>query len=196
MKNQMKSIVVFILSFILAILNPIVTGCSGRMTMKVTNWQRQRVIRMEIEDEVSRYLARFGSPVPADTLMMVCLRDGLDITMTLAQGELESGLGTRGRSRWTGSIWGVGAWDGDHAHRSIRYTSPGHAAEHYSSLIRKRYIAPGMTHTDLMRGFVDVNGKRYAADPDYERKLRNRYNYILTHTKIDSLQKEYRKFGK
>ena len=53
-----------------------------------------------------------------------------------------------------------------------------------------------MTHTDLMRGFVDVNGKRYAADPDYEWKLRNRYNYILTHTKIDSLQKEYKKFGK
>lgn len=195
MNTQTKRLIMILFIFLMLLL-PVTTGCSGRgSTIHIVNWERQKIVRTEIEKEVRDYLSRFGSPVPADTLTMICLRDGLDITLTLAQGELESALGTRGRARKTGSIWGVGAWDGNDARGSIRYVSPGHAMEHYSSLIRTRYIGPGMSHTDLLRRFTDTSGRRYASDPDYEWKLRNRYNYILTHTKIDSLQKDYRKFG-
>ena len=43
---------------------------------------------------------------------------------------------------------------------------------------------------DLMDKYVDIDGKRYATDPTYETKLRERYTYISMHTKIDSLQQQ------
>ena len=35
-----------------------------------------------------------------------------------------------------------------------------------------------------MKKFVDVSGKRYATDPDYEKKIQAKYDLIVENTKI------------
>jgi hypothetical protein len=44
--------------------------------------------------------------------------------------------------------------------------------------------------------FVDINGKRYASNPNYEKLVEGIYNRINEETRLEDLLKEYRKLQK
>ena len=170
-------------------------GYVNGTVLQFENAERYRIARMNLAEEINIYLNKLGSDFPVDTLINECLRrDKIDIAMTIAQGELESGMGTRGRALKTQSVWGVGAWDNADHSKSISYKNYSESLKAYINLIENRYMPADGTHVDLLNEFVDLNGGRYASDPNYEKKLINRYNYINLTTKIDSLQKECRKY--
>ena len=170
-------------------------GYVNSAVLQFENAERYKAAKINLTEEVNIYLNKLGSEFPADTLINECLRrDKIDIAMVLAQGELESGMGTRGRARKTQSVWGVGAWDNASHSKSVSYKNYSESLKSYITLIEDRYMPADGTHVDLLDGFVGRKGERYASDPDYERKLLNRYNYITKNTKIDSLQRECRKY--
>ena len=52
----------------------------------------------------------------------------------------------------------------------------------------KNVTATNKIELDLLDKYESIDGYRYATDKFYEEKLKNKYNYILNKTKIDSLQ--------
>ena len=63
------------------------------------------------------------------------------------------------------------------------YQYPNESIEPYLQLLTNRYLVNKMEY-DLFENYVDINGSRYASDPDYESKLKSKYNYIIENTKI------------
>ena len=71
--------------------------------------------------------------------------------------------------------------------------NPDMSIEPYLKLLTTSYLVDGKTELDMFDKFVDVNGKRYASNPNYENLVENIYNRINECTKLDPLLKEYRK---
>lgn len=147
-------------------------------------------VKSDLVDEVQNYIDSVApcSNLRAFELVEHCERHNVDIKFALAQGEIESHFGTKGMASKTNSIWNVGAFDG-YDFRSIRnkYQNPNQSIEPYLMLLNKKYLV-GKIEMDLLDKYESIDGNRYASDKYYEEKLKNKYNFILNKTKIDSLQ--------
>lgn len=151
-------------------------------------------IRSELVRQTDAYISqRFPkSKLTGEALVMACEKHDFDICFALAQAEIESGLGTAGKARRTNSPWNVGAWDG----RSVQtmnklgygYSHPDQSIEPYIELVKTKYLGNKRTIDDLMVRYTTLSGKRYAADPNYERSLRSTYRRICTKTTLRELQ--------
>ena len=72
-------------------------GYVNGVILQFENAESYKAAKINLTEEVNIYLNKLGSKFPADTLINECLRrDKIDIAMVLAQGELESGMGTEG----------------------------------------------------------------------------------------------------
>lgn len=108
------------------------------------------------------------------------LEHDIDICFILAQGTIETHLGTTGIGRTRKSIFGV--------YRT--YGSYKKCIDDYVKILKSNYLVRGRTEHHLMQHYINKNGKRYAKNAAYEKKLRHKYNEICSNTMIRDLQKK------
>lgn len=159
---------------------------------KVRNYSEEKLIK-----EVDIYMKSIvpEEKLNAKTLVELCGKYEIDLTLVIAQGILESHLGTRGLATQTNSVWNVGSFDNGKIHYT--YSNPNESIEPYLKLIKERYLikvtAQGDTlHREIRnliadRGYVNYEGKRYATSPSYENTLR----YWILRVQMDSKIKLY-----
>lgn len=150
-------------------------------------------------DEVQKYINSIAptSNLRGYAIVEECEKFNIDIKFVLAQGEIESHYATKGIGGKLNSVFNVGVFDGlseNTVHKSYKYDYPNQSIRPYLELLFERYLVNKL-EGDLMHNYVDVDGKRYASDPNYESKLREKHTFILMHTKIDSLQKQMNNYA-
>lgn len=97
--------------------------------------------------------------------------------LALSQAQFETHMGTKTRS--PNNIFNVGETDGG-GHKV--YDAPEDSVNDYYNLMANRYYAGGKRTTqDLLNNFTDVNGNRYASNPNYESNLAGQINFINRH---------------
>lgn len=122
----------------------------------------------------------------ANTICNVALENDIDICFILAQGTIETHLGTTGIGKSRHSIFGVYRTYKDYETCIIAY----------AALLKKSYLTKGRTEKDLMRRYVTTCGGRYAEDRQYEQRLRTRYQEILrSHGSLLNIQKKIKELS-
>lgn len=116
----------------------------------------------------------------AKTIIDIALDNDIDICFILAQGTIETHLGTAGIGRPTSrkSIFGV--------YRT--YKSYEDCINDYAKILKKSYLTRGRTEVDLMKNYVTTGGARYAGNPNYEYELKKKYLEIRKTTNLHDLQ--------
>jgi hypothetical protein len=77
-------------------------------------------------------------------------------------------------------LFSVGAWD--NGQNRAKYASQNDAIKHYIQSMLEDYLDGGNISVDELLSdgnFVNFNGKRYASDKKYERRLRSIRNTLL-----------------
>lgn len=114
----------------------------------------------------------------AKTIINIALENDIDICFILAQGTIETHLGTTGIGRTRKSIFGV----------YKTYPSYEACINDYARILKKWYITRGRNEHDLMKHYVTTGGARYAGNPNYETKLKKKYLEIKKNTNLHDLQ--------
>jgi len=135
--------------------------------------------------EVSNYVYQIAPKTEINPKYLVdkCLEYEMDIIFVIAQGILESHLGTKGIAVGTNSTWNVGTYDNGKI--LYRYDDPNKSIEPYLQLLKERYlVGKDLHHLVEDRGFKDTNGKRFASARGYENALRKLIVKIDMETEI------------
>jgi len=152
---------------------------------------RQRLHEYLVQ-EVKNYITQVApkSKLDAETLVTLCQQYEMDIPFVLAQGTLESQLGTTGKAITTKSIFGVGALDNGTIRPGCIYKNVNQSIEPYLILLHDQYLGDKKTIKDLIkdRGYKTLNGARYATLPVYESRLRTYLVNIDMNTSISMYQ--------
>lgn len=173
--------------------NPITTSIHIEAPIKISKTDS---LRTELIHQVYEYIgSRFpDSKLSAETLVEACEKYKFDICFALAQAEIESHLGTAGIASKTNSVWNVGAFDGRSSQTmeqmGLGYDHPDDSIEPYIQTIQNRYLGKTKSLEELLNNYVDLNGHRYASNPDYERLLTQKYNQI-SQSPIGQIQQEW-----
>lgn len=151
--------------------------------------------KADLVDSVQSYITKVApnSDLSGLVLLNECSSANIDLIFVLAQGQCESHYGTKGIGSKTNGVFNVGAYDNlshDKMHKSHKFKHVNESVKPYLELLNNRYLVNGRTETDLLRSFVDKNGKRYASYTKYEEELRGVVNKI-NKTKISSLYDKY-----
>lgn len=155
---------------------------------EVTYWD----YKVALINEVQNYITLIAptSNLRGYALVEECEKYNIDICFALAQGEIESHFGTKGIASKLNSVFNVGVYDGkttEEIDNKYKFDYPNESIEPYLKLLINRYLI-NKTEEDLMKKFVDKDGKRYASNPNYEIMISERYKFISENTKIQ----EYR----
>lgn len=150
--------------------------------------------KSQLCDEVQKYILSVAptSNLRGYAVVEECEKYNTDIKFVLAQGEVESCFATKGIGGKLHNVFNVGVFDGltvEEVKTTYKYDYPNQSIKPYLDLLHRRYLVNKL-ELDLMDKYVDIEGKRYATDPKYESKLKEKYIFISMHTKIDSLQKQ------
>ena len=143
----------------------------------------RNVSNEKLVKEVDIYMKYIAptTKLKASVLVPLCKKYNMDIIFVLAQGILESHLGTKGIAVQTNSVWNVGTFDSGIIHYT--YKDPNESIEPYLKLLRSKYLIKIPHQGDTIsrdlknliqdRGFINSEGKRYATSHIYENSLRN-----------------------
>lgn len=159
-------------------------------------------VRDDIVSEIDNYIDSIApdSGLNGIKIFELCNKYDVDVRFVLAQGQAESHFGTTGIAAKTNSVWNVNAWDGRSADDMIRKGDgkkhPDASIEPYLILLTTKYLVNDKCELDMFDDFVDVNGNRYASNPNYEKLVEGIYNRINKETNLEPLLKEYRKLQK
>ena len=154
----------------------------------------------QLVNEVQNYITTIApsSNLRGYAIVEECEKYNIDICFVLAQGEIESHFGTKGVAAKTNMVWNVKAFDDKSAEDIIKdgdgCTYPNESIELYLKTLLKTYLV-NKTEQDLMKKFVDINGSRYASNPNYENMISDKYKYITENTKIIELHNQVRNFA-
>ena len=133
----------------------------------------------ELYQHVDSIIKHYKSPLTTSNLLQQSEKYEIDIHFMVAQGILESHLGTKGRSLKTNSVFGVGMYDNK---TILSYSHPDESVEPYTKLISENYLDTknGITELHLMKNgsYINKEGNRYASYLSYEQKLRFIYNQL------------------
>lgn len=145
-------------------------------------------------DEVQKYILSVApsSNLRGYAVVEECEKYNVDVKFVLAQGEVESHFATKGIGGKLHNVFNVGVFDdltAEEVKTTYKYDYPNQSIKPYLDLLHRRYLVNKL-EADLMDNYVDIDSKRYATDPKYETKLKEKYTYISMHTKIDSLQQQ------
>lgn len=99
----------------------------------------------------------------AKAIYEAALENNIDICFILAQGTIETQLGSTGIGKSRKSIFGV----------YKTYPSYTVCIKDYARILKKFYLTRGRTEKDLLRNYVTVGGTRYAGNRNYEITLRS-----------------------
>lgn len=170
------------------------SGCWGSIPtphLPTETFKNQLIRKTEetfLLQHIDSIVQSYQSQLSADNLLYQAQKYDIDIHFLVAQGILESHLGTSGRALKTHSVFGVGMYD----NKSIlSYNHPDESVESYAKLLSENYLdkQKGINELTLLKdgSFISRDGYRYASYPSYEQKLRYLYN---------KLKKDYeRKYG-
>lgn len=140
--------------------------------------------------EVETYMNSVSPGYELDPSRLVdyCLMYDMDISFVLAQGILESHLGTKGKAFFTKSVWNVGAYDDGTIKHS--YSDANESIEPYLRLIKQKYLGDNREIKDLIKnnGFKTLKGHRYASAKNYEENLRYYIIHVNLNTSINMYQ--------
>ena len=156
--------------------------------------------KCDMVDAIQHYIDSVApaSCVSGRILFEKCEEYNIDVRFAMAQAQIESHFGTTGVASKTNSIFNVMAYDGESADTMIRkgrgYTHPDHSIEPYLKLLNESYLVKGKTERDLLDKFVNVSGKRYASNPNYESSMLSIYNRICNETPLTDKYKNYIKY--
>ena len=114
----------------------------------------------------------------AKTIINIALENDIDICFILAQGTIETHLGTTGIGRTRKSIFGV----------YKTYPSYETCINDYAIILKKWYLTRGRNEHDLMKHYVTTGGARYARNLSYEAELKKKYLEIKRKTNLHDLQ--------
>lgn len=140
-------------------------------------------------NKVDSIIKSYNSPIKSKYLLELSYKYNIDPYFILAQGILESHLGTTGRSKTTNSVFGVGMLDDGTSVRKYCYSNPNESIEPYLILLKERYFR----HKDdykynhhninhLLKSntsYIDKYGNRYAMAENYESSLRFLYKKLI-----------------
>ena len=151
---------------------------------EITYWD----YKCALVNEVQTYINTISpsSNLRGYALVEECEKYGVDICFALSQAEIESHFGTKGIASKLNSVFNVGIYDGKIAEEidnKYKFDYPNESIEPYLKLLNERYLV-NKTEQDLMKKFVDINGNRYASNPNYENMISDKYKYITENTKI------------
>lgn len=97
----------------------------------------------------------------------------LPVELALAQAQMESSMGTRGRSP-KNNPFNVGEYDSG----TVKWmASTYEGVESYYFLMCQNYLRC-KDLSILFKNFVNCNGHRYASSPNYESAIKKQFNYI------------------
>ena len=156
--------------------------------------------KCKLVKEVQMYIDRVASTSNLKGYAIVdeCEKYGIDICFVLAQGEIESHFGTKGLGGKFNNVFNINVHDKvkgeSDMNKKYIYKYPNESIEPYLKLLVDNYLV-GKLETDLLNKYVNKNGLRYATDPDYEAKLRGKYNSIVENTNISQLQSQLRNYA-
>ena len=119
----------------------------------------------------------------AKTIINIALENDIDICFILAQGTIETHLGTTGIGRTRKSIFGV----------YKTYPSYEACINDYARILKKWYLTRGRNEHDLMKHYVTTGGARYAGSTNYEVELKKKYLEIKSKTNLHDLQVRIKK---
>jgi len=151
--------------------------------------------------EVTNYMNEIApnSKLNPDSLTSKCLDYDMDIIFVLAQGVLESHLGTKGKAAETNSVWNVGTYDNGKI--IYRYSDPNESIEPYLQLLKKDYLINVTSKGDTIykdlhhlirdKGYKNMNGHRFASARGYEDAMRRLIVEIDMQTSISLYQNLY-----
>ena len=156
--------------------------------------------------EIQSYIEKYSdgnSPVTAQDVIDVSAKYGVPVEFILAQGRLESNFGTKGRAARTNNIYNVGNYtSGDTMRKdsaeqkevSREMSDWVEGLEVYARELQKNYMPKDGNWNKLLDDeFVNKDGKRYAADSNYEKTLKSLVSgiYKLNTEKSVSSQEQF-----
>lgn len=150
--------------------------------------------------EVQNYIDKVAptSNVRGYAIVDECEKYGVEICFVLAQAEIESHFGTKGLGSRFNNVFNVDVHDKVKGKKDMNkkyiYNYPNESIEPYLQLLTTKYLVNKL-ESDLLIKYVDTNNSRYATDPDYEEKLRSKYNNIVSSTNIEHLQGQMRNYA-
>lgn len=151
---------------------------------EITYWDYKCALVNEVQNYINSVAP--SSNLRGYALVEECEKYGVDICFVLSQAEIESHFGTKGIASKLNSVFNVGIYDGKTAEEidnKYKFDYPNESIEPYLKLLNERYLV-NKTEQDLMKKFVDINGNRYASNPNYENMISDKYKYITENTKI------------
>ena len=95
------------------------------------------------------------------------------VQLALAQGQIESGLGRKGRNPKT-NPFNIGEYDNG---TKIRFTDAQDGINAYFNTMATDYLSNKDMNT-LLKSFTNTEGNRYASDKDYENKISSQIKFI------------------
>ena len=151
---------------------------------EITYWDYKCALVNEVQTYINTIAP--SSNLRSYALVEECEKYSVDICFALSQAEIESHFGTKGVASKLNSVFNVGIYDGKTAEEidnKYKFDYPNESIEPYLKLLNERYLV-NKTEQDLMKKFVDINGNRYASNPNYENMISDKYKYITENTKI------------
>ena len=152
---------------------------------EITYWDYKCALVNEVQNYITTVAP--SSNLRGYAIVEECEKYNVDICFVLAQGEIESHFGTKGIASKLNCIFNVGIYDNKTAEEiesKYQFYCPNESIDPYLKLLTNKYLI-NKTEQELMRKFVDIDGKRYASDPEYEVKITNKYKNIMENTKIN-----------
>lgn len=155
------------------------------MEAELNYWNAKTNLVKEIQNYIN--LIAPNSNLRGYAIVEECEKYRIDPIFVLAQGEIESHFGTKGLGSKFNNVFNVDVHDKVKGKADMNkkyiFDYPNQSIEPYLQLLTNNYL-PGKLEVDLMQNYVDINGSRYASDPDYETKLQSKYKFIEENTKI------------
>jgi flagellum-specific peptidoglycan hydrolase FlgJ len=151
---------------------------------EITYWDYKCALVNEVQTYINNIAP--SSNLRGYALVEECEKYDVDICFVLSQAEIESHFGTKGIASKLNSVFNVGIYDGKTAEEidnKYKFDYPNESIEPYLKLLNERYLV-NKTEQDLIKKFVDINGNRYASNPNYENMISDKYKYIIENTKI------------
>lgn len=115
-----------------------------------------------------------------EAIVDICEENNFSIPFTMAIANLESCFGQTPRSKRTNSVFSVGSYD--NGKNVCTYSTPDESIAPFINLIKKDYLQNGKkTLDDLLatNQFVNMNGHRYAKNPQYEGQIKSIMKRII-----------------
>ena len=195
-----SSILFVILSIIFCVKKTIDNKDYNYEVYRDRNELAMQACKDDIVFEIDKYIDSIApeSSLNGIRLFELCDKYNIDVRFAMAQAQAESHFGTTGIASKTNIVWNVKAYDGRSAvemkQRGDYVSHPDYSIEPYLILLTTKYCVNGKTEYDMFDKFVDINGKRYASNPNYEDLVYSIYEKINKNTNLNEYLKSWRKY--